>query len=259
MKKIISLVICLAIILSLVISTPAFAANQSGTVWLNLGESYTLDYTTTKNIDLTVSIWDNDGLLDDIADVYVNNRFLMETDPSVTSTQTISLYPGTYQIKLSCAGTLQIPGGEFGYSLTEAKFTGKFVPLWLKVAATQKIPMYTFGDVTQPRLGCFATFITNQGDNALTISVTVKEALPKIKYDALLVVDGTSYSMGSITTDSNGNYGGQNQQRSFTKILSRGMHQVDFALLHQTDPIDTIATDIYNLVIVVISSQNSQR
>jgi hypothetical protein len=105
------------------------------------------------------------------------------------------------------------------------------------LAATQKVPMYTYGNPAYPRPGCYATFITNQGDNTLTILATVKGALPKAKYEVLLVVDGYSYSFGNITTSSKGTWGGQNQQSEFEKVLPAGTYNVTLGLLNPSDVI----------------------
>jgi len=123
-------------------------------------------------------------------------------------------------------------------------------------ATTQRVQMYTNGDGVTVRPGCYATFITDQGDNTLTVLATVKGARPKAQYEVLLVVDTVSYSFGNITTSSKGTWGGQNQQREFEKVLPAGTHNVTLRLLN---PSDVIATDMYNQVVVTITPQNSQR
>ena len=112
-------------------------------------------------------------------------------------------------------------------------------------AATTRVPLirYLIGSDETTPIGPagYATFITNQGDNELVINVTIKGALQRTQYNVYLLYalkvdvdqNGTSYlssstpaELGSLTTNSKGNWGGQNQQYSFEYVLPPGTYYV---------------------------------
>ncbi len=115
-------------------------------------------------------------------------------------------------------------------------------------AATQK------RDLVQNSTGYavgYATFITNEGDNALVVKITLKGALQKAKYDVYLDIGGDliepfdpSNKIGSLITNSRGNWGGQNEQYEFEKVLPPNTYNVDIWLVSWDKNNPSTAVDI---------------
>ena len=95
-------------------------------------------------------------------------------------------------------------------------------------AATQKVDLTRFPGV---KAG-YATFTTDQGDRALVVGITVTNATAKTKYQVHLMTEcGGNYTLGTLTTNSKGKWGGQNEQYQFEKVLSAGQHTVSLVLM----------------------------
>jgi len=116
-------------------------------------------------------------------------------------------------------------------------------------AATQKVPL------TVTTGASYATFITNQGDNELVINVTLKGALPNAKYGVYLIFDNPislgNLTLGSLTTNSKGNWGGQNQQYEFQTVMRKGNYTVNLSLINGPidSPIDVITSPLVTVKI----------
>jgi VCBS repeat-containing protein len=101
------------------------------------------------------------------------------------------------------------------------------------LAATQRVNLVADGTTTI--LGS-TTFITNQGDAALVVYITLKGAAPNMPYtvelEAVPVLAGELFEggIGYLTTNAKGNWGGQNQQYEFVKILKAGRYNVSLTL-----------------------------
>jgi hypothetical protein len=94
-------------------------------------------------------------------------------------------------------------------------------------AATQKVDLVKFPGV---KAG-YATFTTNQGDGALVVRITVTNGTARTKYQVHLMTEcGGNYTLGTLTTNSKGKWGGQNEQYEFEQVLSAGPHTVSLEL-----------------------------
>lgn len=93
-------------------------------------------------------------------------------------------------------------------------------------AATQKVDLMKFPGV---RAG-YATFVTNQGDEALVVRITVTNATARTRYQVHLMTECGNYTLGTLTTNSKGKWGGQNEQYEFEQVLSAGPHTVSLEL-----------------------------
>ncbi len=65
----------------------------------------------------------------------------------------------------------------------------------------------------------YATIIKNQGDSAVTILIRMNNADPNTKYWVYVYAQDNYVQLGSLKTNSKGNWGGQNEQYSFEKVL----------------------------------------
>ncbi len=104
-------------------------------------------------------------------------------------------------------------------------------------AATQRVDLGKFAGPGNPltKVG-YATFITNQGDQALVVGITLTSALVKTKYEVHLITEPFTeyeedYILGTLTTNSKGKWGGQNEQYQFEQLLSAGQHTVSLILI----------------------------
>jgi hypothetical protein len=91
-------------------------------------------------------------------------------------------------------------------------------------AATQKVDLVKYpGPGNPPAKAGYATFTTDQGDRALVVGITVTNATARTKYGVYLQGDcGLNYTLGYLTTNSKGKWGGQNEQYQFEKVLPVG-------------------------------------
>ncbi len=82
----------------------------------------------------------------------------------------------------------------------------------------------------------YAAFIVSQGDNELTLNLTVKGADKNTKYYVYLRYGSTTggeteaVKLGTLTTNRLGNWGGQNSQGQFQKVLPPGEYDAYVAL-----------------------------
>jgi hypothetical protein len=98
-------------------------------------------------------------------------------------------------------------------------------------AATQRVVLTRFPNVTAG----YATFTTDQGDRALVVGITVTNATPRAKYRVYLFEGAVNCTLGYLTTNSKGKWGGQNEQYEFSKVLSVGEHTVQLKLMQLID------------------------
>ena len=99
-------------------------------------------------------------------------------------------------------------------------------------AATQKVDLMKWGGPSNPDVKAgYATFITDQGDAALVVRITLTNAYPKTKYEVHLMTEcGGNYTLGTLATNSRGKWGGQNEQYEFAQVLPAGQHTVSLEL-----------------------------
>jgi hypothetical protein len=99
------------------------------------------------------------------------------------------------------------------------------------LAATQKVDLMKYMGPHPAAKAGYATFITNQGDGALVVRITVTNATARTKYQVHLLTEcAQDYVLGTLTTNSKGKWGGQNEQYEFEQVLSAGPHTVSLEL-----------------------------
>ena len=103
------------------------------------------------------------------------------------------------------------------------------------------------GEVVATPTLSYATFVTNQGDRQLDINVTLKSALKNTTYYVWLVYAqlptdtnpnppiSEPIPLGTLTTNTKGNWGGQNQQYNFEYIMPKGTYSVVLILSYGSD------------------------
>jgi len=181
MKKLFGIVLAVILSCALLVpmtSTQVSAANMSGSEYFGPGDEIVLAYNAATNVDLTIEITDSDGYLDDDVDVFVDGHLVLQLlagDGTVSTT--LSLPAGDYEVVIDYVDYVDSPGTSLDYDLTEAAYTGDFIPDWLAVdlALIKTGP----ADVIAGELFSYDITVINYGPITAT-NVKVTDLLPGI-------------------------------------------------------------------------------